>query len=185
MTPYSRHVLAMGCCLVGMLPLLAGCGYQQSNRYGEGDPERGYRWQSLYRQDVQTVAVPIFTNKSFSRGTEFKLSRAVVQQLEARTPYKVVDRSRADTILEGEITNVHINPTSLSPRTVLPQEQLMTVTVNFLWKDLRTGRILAQRSAFDQSVAYYPSLGEGSTHGELDAVDRLAIGIVQELQAEW
>jgi hypothetical protein len=32
---------------------------------------RGYQWPSLYRSDVHTVAVPIFTNKSYYRGVEF------------------------------------------------------------------------------------------------------------------
>jgi hypothetical protein len=183
----KRQAARALCTLLAALAL-SGCGYQQSGKYtGTGDPdtEHGYRWQSLYRQDVQTVAVPIFTNKSFNRGSEFKLSRAVVQQIEARTPYKVVDRSQADTILEGEISQVRTNTVSLDPRTVLPQEQLLTVTVNFTWKDLRTGRVLCQRKAFEQSVTFYPSLGESTTIGTENATDRLAIGIVQELQADW
>lgn len=169
---------------IGMLLFLPGCGYQWSGKYST-DSNSGYKWQSLYRQDVQTVAVPIFQNKSYSRGVEFALTKAVIEQIESRTPYKVVDRSVADTILEGEITGVRTNPTSYSPRTVTPQEQLMTITVNFTWKEIRTGRILCQRKAFDQSVAYYPLLAEDREVGTENAVDRLALGIVRELEADW
>ena len=63
----------------------------------------GYHWQSVYRQDVHSVAVPIFTTKDFRRGIEFKLTQAIIVQIEARTPYKVESRERADTILEGEV----------------------------------------------------------------------------------
>src|SRR4051794_24044087 len=77
----------------------SGCGYSQVG----GEPSSGYQWRSLYREDVRTVAVPIFTNKTFRRGVEFQLTKAVVNQLEAKSPYKVVAKDRADTILEGEI----------------------------------------------------------------------------------
>src|SRR3954453_1923045 len=78
--------------------LLAGCGYSTGNS--------GYHWSSLYRQDVQTVHVPIFKNVTYNRGMEFSLSRAVITKLESMTPYKVASAETADTILEGEITSV-------------------------------------------------------------------------------
>jgi hypothetical protein len=170
--------------LVGVLPALmaGGCSYRSAN---EGDAPGGYRWQSLYRQDVQSVAVEIFTSKDFHQGVEFKLTRALAQQIEASTPYKVVSRDRADTILEGELTSVHIDPISSDLHTSIPQEQLVTLRVNFIWKDLRTGKILAQRKGFEQATTYYPTLGEGESVGAQQAVERLALGIVQELQADW
>jgi hypothetical protein len=167
--------------------LLAGCGYTQSNYSGgpTADGAGGPTARSLYRGDVRTVAVPIFTNRSFERNLEFELSKAVVNYLESSTPYKVVPKERADTILEGEITFVDIDTVSNSAFTATPQEQLMTVRVNFTWKDLRTGRILAQRKRFDQSGTYYPTLGEGRFVGAQQNVERLAVAIVQELQADW
>ncbi len=146
---------------------------------------RDYRWQSLYRQDIQTVAVPIFTSKSFERGVELQLTQAVIQQIELRTPYKVVDQSRADTILEGEIVRVSQQMVSRDRRSTLPQEQLFVITVNFTWKDLRTGEVLKRQEAFEQTGAYYPTLGEGRTAGRLDAIDELAVAIVRELEADW
>jgi hypothetical protein len=163
----------------------AGCGYSQSEFPSESrQAAEGYRWRSLYREDVRTVAVPIFTNRSFERNVEFHLSKAVVSYLESSTPYKVVPKERADTILEGEITRADIETVSNAP-TAIPQEQLLTVRVNFTWKDLRTGRILAERRGFEQSGPYYPTLGEGRFVGAQQNVERLAIAIVQELQADW
>ena len=68
--------------------------------------------------------------------------------MEARTPYKVVDRDHADTILEGEIVDVRVGTVSESRKNSLPQEQLYTIKVNFTWKNLHTGHILAQQKAF-------------------------------------
>jgi hypothetical protein len=160
---------------------LTGCGYSTTG----DDPKGGYQWRSLYREDVKTVAVPIFANKDYTRGVEFDLTKAIINQLEAHSPYKVVPRERADTILEGEITAVKRDVVSEDTRTAIPQEQLYIVTVDFVWKDLRTGRILVERRNFEQTATYYPTLGEGRFVGSQLAVERLALGIVQEMQADW
>jgi hypothetical protein len=165
---------------VGLL-LICGCGY---TRVGD-EPSGGYQWRSLYREDVKTVAIPIFQNRDYTRGVEFTLTKAVVNQLEAHSPYKVVPRERADTILEGEITSVKQQTVSKDSVTDIPQEQLFIMTVDFVWKDLRTGRILVERRNFEQDTTFYPTLGEDEFVGNQQAIDRMALGIVQELQADW
>lgn len=158
-----------------------GCGYSQ-DQSGKAD---GYAWGSLYREDVATVAVPAFESASFRQGDEFQLTQAVVKQIESRTPYKVVDRRRADTILEGRIADVGVGTLSRDRNTNLPQEQLYTVRCDFVWKDLRTGQVLVDRRGFEQSVAFYPTLGEGTFVGSQQAAEKLAAAIVDELQADW
>jgi hypothetical protein len=166
---------------VTLLTLSGGCGYHVT-----GDkPTGGYQWRSLYREDVRTVAVPIFTTKDFTRGAEFTLSKAVAEQIEARTPYKIAPRERADTILEGEIASVSVDSVSRNRLTATPQEQLLIYSVNFTWKDLRSGRILVRRRNFRQAAPYYPTLGEGRFVGTQHAAEELAVAIVQEMQADW
>ena len=160
--------LMVAMCLLALG--LGGCGYSQG---------------SLYREDVQTVAVPTFTTRDYVRGLEFRLSKAVINNLEAHSPYKVVSRERADTILEAEVLNTQIQNLSHDYTTNIPQEQLVVMTVNFRWKDLRTGRILVERKNFIQTASYYPTAGENVWTGDQQAVERLALGIVQELQADW
>jgi Lipopolysaccharide-assembly len=150
-----------------------------------GSAAPGYEWNSLYRTDVRTVAVPIFTNKTFQRGVEFHLTKAIVSNLEAQTPYKVVPRDRADTLLEGEITRIRARTLSEDRRAAIPQEQLLLMTVNFTWKDLRTGKVLAQQRNYEQVSHWYATLGEGAFVAEQQNVERLAQAIVHELQAQW
>ncbi len=159
----------------------SGCGYRQ----GGEESSSGYRWRSLYRQNIKTVAVPIFTSKDFHRGVELTLSSAVAHQLEAQTPYKIVPRQRADTILEGEIVSSRVITLSNDPATGQPQEQLLTLSINFIWKDLRSGQILVQRKNFDQSNTYFPTLGEARFVGDQQTAEKLALAIVRELQADW
>jgi len=164
--------------------LLGGCGYQIAG-VGDPDPKTGYQWRSLYRQDVQTVAVPVFTNRTFHQGLESDLTTSVIQQLEEHSPYKVVPADRADTILEGVITDATTTTLSDDIYTGLPQEQSYNITVSFTWKNLRTGQIYTQRRDFDQHTSFFPTLGEAVSLGEKDAAQKLATGIVQEMQADW
>jgi hypothetical protein len=164
--------------------LLSGCYYHQSGDYDK-PAQRGYAWRSLYREDIQTVSVPVFVNRSYTRGVEFSLTAAVVKQLEANAPYKVVSNTKADTILEGEIVAVRTRTVSQGLQNSLPQEQLSSIQVNFTWKDLRNGKILTERRNFEQAATFYPTLGEGRFVGQQEAVERLALAIVQELQADW
>ena len=188
-TGYRRRSTLQGvCCVVGTaivmsLPL-GGCGYNQQNS-DRNKLEGGYRWNSLYREDVQTVAVPIFTNTSFRRGVEFRLTEAVVKQMELHAPYKVVPRERADTILEGQITAVNATTMSRDIETALPREQMVTLTVDLIWKDLRNGRILCQRKGLTQSAVDVENLGEGEFVGSQGAIEKFALTIVQDLQADW
>ena len=171
--------------LLAALLSVAGCGYSNGGGDSGGVGGDGYQWRSVYRDDIRTVAVPIFKSNVFQRGVEFSLSKALVAQIEANTPYKVVPRERADTILEGEIVDVRVDTLSADRLSAIPQEQLLDIVVDFTWKDLRTGKILVERRGVEQTATYYPTLGEGRTTGTQAASERLALAIVQELQADW
>jgi hypothetical protein len=145
----------------------------------------GYHWQSTYRQDVHSVAVPIFTSKDSRRGIEFKLTQAIIQQIEARTPYKVESREHADTILEGEVVSTDMETLSSDYYNDIPQEQRMVLTLNFTWKDLHTGQILVERREYQIAATFYPTLGEGEFVGQQEAVEKLAVDVVHELERKW
>ena len=168
--------------LLSVLLLLTGCGYHLS---GNADNEPGYQWHTLYRDDVHTVAVPIFANRTFVQGAEFKLTKAIIGQVEGQTPYKVVPKERADTILEGEIISARTVTLSNNAVSAAPMEQMVVFVVRFTWRDLRTGKILAKRDSFEQTAPYYPTLGEDKWVGQQENIEKLALAIVQQLQAEW
>ncbi|HSZ54966.1 MAG TPA: LPS assembly lipoprotein LptE [Tepidisphaeraceae bacterium] len=167
------------------LLLAAGCGYTWSDNGNSFAPQVAHASNGIYRQNVSTVAVPIFTNITYDRGLELSLTKAVISDLEAHTPYKVAPRDRADTILEGTIVYSGTNLLSRSPSNALPQEQLSLIIVNFTWKDLRNGQILTDRRSFQQSAPYYPTLGEDPYVGQQDNIEKLARAIVEELAAPW
>jgi len=168
--------------LLGLIS--TGCGYSQSG--GENNKQQnGYHWNSLYREDIQTVAIPIFTTKDYRRGIEFRLTEAVIKELELHAPYKVVPKERADTILEGQVTSVKVGTLSRDFFSNQPREQQLVISIDLTWKDLRTGKILLQRRNLQQEGVFHPPLGEGEFVGAQQAIERFALVIVQEMQADW
>jgi hypothetical protein len=168
-----------------LLLLPAACGYTQTDEGGTTTTINGYHWSSLYRQDIKTVAVPIFTNRDYHCGVEFQLSEALVKKIEEFTPYKVTSRDHADTILEGEIIAITPKTLNLDPNTATPQEVLYTIIINFTWKDIRTGKVLVSKHNFTQSTTYYPTLGESDFVGSQDSSEKLALAVVHEMEAAW
>ena len=176
-TPRRRIVVAV--LAAAAAASLAGCGYSA------GEAKGGYAWGSTFRKDVRTVAIPAFGTKAFSRGDEVALTQALIAQVESRTPYKVVPAERADTILEGTVVSAGTGTVSISPFNTLPQESTYTLSVDFTWKDLRTGQVLVDRRNFDQTSTYYPTLGEGRFMGRQQVAEALAGSIVNELSGDW
>ena len=68
---------------------------------------KGYSNDSLFPQDIHTVCVHMFDNRSFRRNMEYDLTDALAKRIEAQTPYKIVsDQDRADTVITGQIVSI-------------------------------------------------------------------------------
>lgn len=149
----------------------------------------GYSTANVYHQDVRTVAIPIWTRGSdvYRRDIEFRLTEALAKRVQLDTPYKVTDKSRADTLLEGVIQGVDQRVLSFNPDTGEPRDIQLRLRVDFTWTDLRTGEILLERKNFRAAGVYYPSdpLSEDFFEGSADAINDLALRIVQELESPW
>lgn len=105
----------------------------------------GYSTKPNYNRDIRTVYVPIFKNKTFRRGLEFDLTRTVIRQIEEKTPYKVVsDCNGADTELIGTITAITKSLVNINPENEV-REAEMTMAVEIIWRDRRTGEILSRQ----------------------------------------
>lgn len=104
----------------------------------------GYTSKPNYDEGIRTVHVPIFKNKTFIRGVEFDLTEAVIREIEAKTPFKVVGPNcSADTELTGTVvifTKGLLNVNQLNE----VREAETTLSVEVVWKDLRTGEYLTK-----------------------------------------
>lgn len=179
MNPSSR--VAVAACLLGAVAWLGGC----SNT----DPTEGYTLRSQYRQNVKTVAVPIWRRAAgeFRRDLEIRLTAALVRRIEAETPYKVVDKKDADTLLEGTLRAVQQRVLSFDPRTGRAREIQARFLVDFTWKDLRSGDVLVAKKAFPAAAEYIPAapFGEDFFVVSEDALNKVAQRIVEQLAEPW
>lgn len=147
----------------------------------------GYTTRELYPAQYTTVAVPNFENRTFDREIEFEIREALIKEIEQRTPYKVVRTpGAADTLLEGTLVDVQRSSISRQQGTGLPQEVEVTLVVNFVWRDLRSGEDLKGFQGFAASGQYVPvgGVGEFDATAKNRAVQRLATDMVSTMRED-
>jgi hypothetical protein len=126
----------------------------------------GYTTRPNYDTKYKTVRVPIFKNKTFWSiepvpGMEMDLTRAVIREIEAKTPYKVV-QCDADTELIGTIVQFTKMPLSYNQLNEV-REGETTLVVELVWKDTRTGEILSLPRRPEDRAPLPAELPEGIT----------------------
>ncbi len=166
--------LAVGVLLVG------GC--------ASGDGARtGYTARSLYPEKYHSVAVPIFDNNTYVTGIERDITDALIKEIQKRTPYAVQNNESAETELSGTITAVEKTRLNRSRGSGLVREMLLSVTVNFQWRDVRTGKTIVERQQFSVGDEYMPSMpvGERPEIAEYGVAERLAEQIVASMRDQW
>ena len=152
----------------------------------------GYVVGTPYRQDVRTVHVPTFQNETFRRGFETRLTEAVQKQITQRTPYRLAKSPGADTRLTGRIISIDKRVANQN-RYDDPRELELSIAVEIVWEDLRTGQVIAQQSvplnaqtAHAVSIASFaPETGQSLATATQDAVDQLARQIIGMMEAPW
>src|SRR3954467_14776796 len=109
----------------------------------------GYSTKPNYDPNIRTVRVPLFKNRTLWTvtpvvGMEQDLTRAVVREIELKTPYKVVqDCETADTELRGVIVSFAKVMLNYNPYNEVREAETQ-LTVQLVWRDLRTGKILSR-----------------------------------------
>jgi hypothetical protein len=136
---------------------------------------------------VRTVHVPMFGNKTFFRGIELELTDAIVKEIQANTPWRVVTQGSADTVLSGTITNSDMRSISIAEGSGMVQEQGVEIVLEFSWRNNRTGKTMVERKNFKGADIFIPSrlVGESLETGQTAAIQRLAKSVVSELRSSW
>ena len=167
--------------------LMCCCGAASSC---SSDPTRGYSFTSTHPGAIHSVAVPVFDNQSFHHGLEVQLTDALIKEIQRNTPWVVIQGSAgggADTTLSGIITQTNLRSLTTSSKTGLVQEMAVEVTVDFDWRDARTGKYLVSRRDFRATESFVPTTTsrERLELGEHAAIQELARSIVAELRSNW
>ncbi|MBY0312803.1 MAG: hypothetical protein K2W85_12100 [Phycisphaerales bacterium] len=168
----------IACASACVMSLAGGCA---------SDPTKGYAFASAQDETVRTVAVPVFKNPTYSEGVEVDLTDAIIKEIQRSTPWRVAPEGTANTTLIGTLTDSRMRRLSIARGTGLAQELLVELTVDFEFKDVRTGKVLIARKNFTASDTFVPTrpVGERLELGQHGAVQKLARDIVAELRSDW
>ncbi|MGL4550574.1 MAG: LPS assembly lipoprotein LptE, partial [Gemmataceae bacterium] len=109
----------------------------------------GYSTKPNYDTRFRTVSVPMVKNRSAYVvtpvvGLEQDLHRALVDQIQVVTPYRVA-QADPDTELSVTIRSVTKNLLNFTPFNAVREAELV-VTVDLVWRDLRSGEVLSRPS---------------------------------------
>lgn len=127
-----------GAALLALATLLGGCGYTV---------------HGTLPSHINTVAVPIFQNRTAEPAIEGFITRAVVQAFSTNGRLKVVGSERADAILHGEIIGYSVTSIAFDKDANVRQYRLL-VTVNLRMRDVRRNTVLFQQDAVREQADF-------------------------------
>ena len=180
-----RAILGVGvrpvlCGLLAGLAALAGCAtYQVGN-------------STLYPSHIRTVYVPIFESESYRRYLGERLTEAVMKEIEAQTPYKVVATPNADSVLTGRITAETKRVLVENPFDD-PREVEVGLRVEVRWIDRRGQTVHAiepmpvpaELAVVGGTASMIPEVGQSVAVAHQLAIQRMAERIVAMMQSPW
>lgn len=116
---------------LGLSLALAGCGYHVSGK------------DNKLPTDLQTLAIPSFTNGTQVYRVEQNLTSAVVREFITRTHYHVINRQdrSADATLQGTVLAASVFPLTIDTRTNRVATVLVQVSLHVSLTD-KKGKVL-------------------------------------------
>ena len=102
-----------------VIVILSACGYHVAGK------------ASRLPQNVHTLAVPTFQNRSQTYRVEAKLTAAVVRELNTRTQYRVVSNpADADAVMRGSVLSTQLEPLTYDSRTGRASSGVITIRMS-------------------------------------------------------
>ena len=146
----------------------------------------------LHREQVRSIAVPVFTCEDDRRWLGLRLTEAVHKEIQRRLPYKIVAGANADTRLNGRVLALYKDVVG-ETRNDDPRTLQLQLAVEVTWTDTRTQQILAQQVVADDSPAvtlmtdtrFSPETGQSMATASQEMIDRMARRIVDLLETPW
>ena len=150
------------CFVILCLALYGGCGYQLVGKETHVPP------------GLKSIAIPAFVNQTLEPGIEVPFTQAFLKEFIGDRRVRVLDRSEADSILEGVIKSFHIYSVSYD-QSGLVLEYQSTVVMDVTLKK-RTGEVLWIEKDFAETRWYRASssvlLNEASKNAAIQQIGR-------------
>ncbi len=147
---------------------------------------------SMFRPGIRTVHVPIVRNDTFRHDLGVRLSEALVNEIELRTPYKVTGDPNADSTLTCRVVS-EAKRVLTETDTDDPRALDAAINVRATWTS-RNGELLMQNSViptddlaitFGQDARFVPEAGQSIDSASQAAIENLAERIVSQMEIRW
>jgi hypothetical protein len=147
---------------------------------------------SMFRTGIRTIHVPIVRNETFRHDLGIRLSEAIVNEIENRTPYKVTGDPNADSTLTCRVV-MQTKQVLAEADTDDPRALNAVMTIRSSWTS-REGELLFQNSivpgdqislTFGQESRFVPEAGQSVGLATQAAIDQLASSIVSQMELRW
>ena len=170
-----RRAITFACVPVLMSLLLVGCGYHSSTHA-----------QVNFPSGIDTIAVPIFINKTNSYRAEQILTEAVVREFTSRSPYKIAtkDDGTSDAVLRGTVITTNVYPLTYDSQTGRQSSAIVQINISIKLVD-KHGKMLFENPNYQFREQYQVTREVTSFFDESPpAVDRLSRDFARTLVAE-
>jgi len=152
---------------VGLLSLVASCGYQ-------------FEGGGYIKDDVMRVSVTVLDNRSSETGAGISFTNALIREIIQKTDTKVVDESHATAVLEGVIKAITFATLSRSTtESVIERRVSAVVDLRLIDTD---GQVIWSVKDFSSHEEY--SISEDTITDEnnkREAVDKIAVRNAEKL----
>ncbi len=132
----AGRALALGLTLLAIAP--AGCGYSLRGNLPD---------------HIQTVAVPVFTNRTSEAAVENLLTGAVVEAFSTNGRLRVVSPEAADSILEGEVIGYSLQSIAFDAQANVRLYRLV-VTMNLRFRDVQRNTVLFEQQRLREKADF-------------------------------
>ncbi|MCO6042347.1 LPS assembly lipoprotein LptE [Aeoliella sp. ICT_H6.2] len=147
--------------------------------------------ESLYAPDIRTIYVPMIESDSYRRDLGERLTEAIVNEIELKTPYKVVGNPSADAVLTVHLQN-DIRRTTVEDAfdQVRAAENRLRAEVTFV-NHRRSGYAACPQvfpmppEIVGQTSLLAPAVGQTVSSSQQVAIERLAQQIVGSMEESW
>ena len=176
----SRSAAALLLTMAALTLLTAGC---VTYRFGSA---------AMFRTGIRTVHVPIVRNDTFRHDLGIRLTEAITNEIENRTPYKVTGDPNADSTLTCRVTRQTKQVLSEAD-TDDPRALNAVISVQSSWVS-REGELLMQNSVVPsddisisvaQESRFVPEAGQSVGLATQAAIEQIANSIVSQMELRW
>ena len=134
----------------------------------------------------------MFESDSFRRDLAERLTEAVCKRIEERTPYKVIGRPSADSVLSGRLVSESQAMLTKSKYNDARQKQV-SQSVEVVWIDRRGNEIRRSEpipwgmtsEGITTNWEMVPEMGDSTILAQQKAIDRMAEQIVNMMEDPW